>query len=237
MLLSLLLNFSLEGLLAFLLLLPALLFSLSAHEYAHGYAAFKQGDSFAKNTGRLTLNPFKHIDPIGFICMLLVGFGWAKPVPIVPGNFRNGRKSMLIVSLAGVLTNLFLAFFALNLWYFLIVIFKVPMFSPTTVFGSLVISKGYMGVLEQFLYYFVTINLTLCVFNLIPIPPLDGYKVVREFFCTWKNQRTFDTIERYGTIILLIVLISGFGGGIISTVSDAIFKGFNVLLNLVYNLA
>ena len=97
------------SLLSVLIALPALLFSLSAHEYAHGFAAYKQGDGFAKSAGRLTLNPFKHIDPIGTLMMLLVGFGWAKPVPIVPGNFRNGRKIMFIVSLAGILTNLILA--------------------------------------------------------------------------------------------------------------------------------
>mgnify|MGYP001129988996 FL=1 len=112
-------GFSLEALLSLLITLPFLMLSLSVHEYAHAFAAHKQGDDYARVMGRMTINPLKHIDPLGLLMLVLVGFGWAKPVPIVPSNFKNGRKSMIIVSIAGVLANLIMAFIAINLLYFL----------------------------------------------------------------------------------------------------------------------
>ena len=118
-------------LLTFLVLFPALLFALTCHEYAHGYAAYTQGDFYAKSMGRLSLNPFKHLDPLGTLCMLIFGFGWAKPVPIVPSNFKNGRKSLLLVAVAGVFANFLLAvlsiFFLDFFWY--IIWPAVPWFS------------------------------------------------------------------------------------------------------------
>ena len=107
------------SLLAFVLMVPALLFSLSAHEYGHGFAAYTQGDHYAKSIGRLTLNPLKHLDPLGTLCLFVVGFGWAKPVPVFPAAFKNGKKSMLIVAFAGIFVNLLLAIIAIFLGDFL----------------------------------------------------------------------------------------------------------------------
>ena len=110
---------------AFLPIVAGVLLSISAHECAHGLAAYWQGDAYAKNTGRLTLNPFKHLDPLGTALLLLVGFGWAKPVPVVPSNFKHGKASMLCVAFAGVVCNIFIAFLLMNLLYFFIFICKL----------------------------------------------------------------------------------------------------------------
>ena len=187
-------------LLAFLIALPALLFSLSCHEFAHGFAAFKQGDHMAKSLGRLTLNPFKHIDPLGALAMLLVGFGWAKPVPINPSSFKNGKKSMIIVSLAGIITNMLLALIAAFLWYF------ISYVTPSLWLSSEAMYFVY-GILSQILGYLVALNCALAIFNLMPVPPLDGYNVVKTFIANHKNMNFFWNVERYQTYILIGFLI------------------------------
>lgn len=224
MLLDLMRNFSLEGLLAFALLLPALVFSLSAHEWAHAFAAYKQGDSYAKYKGRMTFNPMAHLDPIGFISLLLVGFGWAKPVPVVPGSFKHPKKSELIVSLAGVTTNFFLAFFGFNIIYIL--------YAAGVPLGQ---SQGLLNALDQFLFYFVYINIGLGVFNLLPIPPLDGYHVVKAFFYKWQNRGFFDFMDKYGMFILIIIVISDIGSGVIGTLVSLIYNGMSSLLDIIYS--
>ena len=217
------------SLLSLIIVFPALLFSLSAHEFAHGFAAFKQGDNFAKSTGRLTLNPLKHLDPIGTLMMLLVGFGWAKPVPIVPSNFRNGRKSMLIVSFAGVFTNLILATVSMFLLYF----FQFVIFSQNNFFFT-EIGLAIWDVVYYILYYLVFINLNLAVFNLIPIPPLDGYKIFKEFLGGKVSYNFFMNMERYATVILLVFLVISNRIGIISGVSDFLFGLMQKVMNLIF---
>ncbi len=217
------------SLLSVLIALPALLFSLSAHEYAHGFAAYKQGDGFAKSAGRLTLNPFKHIDPIGTLMMLLVGFGWAKPVPIVPGNFRNGRKSMFIVSFAGILTNLILAVISMFLIYFFVYII-----APASSFFLTDIGIKIHSVVYMVLYYMVFINLNLAVFNLIPISPLDGYKIFKEIFIGKINYSFFLNMERHSTIILLVFLVVSNRIGLISMVSDFLFMLMTKVMELIF---
>ena len=218
------------ALLSILIALPALVFSLSLHEFAHGYAAYTQGDSYAKNTGRLTLNPFKHLDPIGTFAMLIIGFGWAKPVPVVPSNFRNGRKSHLIVAFAGVFANLVLATIAYFLMYFFqyIITAKVDWFFFT--------DAGYMTyeVIKMFLTCLVFLNINLAVFNLMPIPPLDGYNIFKELFIGKINYKFFANVERYATFILIAFLVVGNQIGIISGISNFILSIMERVMDLIF---
>ncbi|MBE7091607.1 MAG: site-2 protease family protein [Clostridiales bacterium] len=218
------------AILSFLIAFPALLFSLSIHEYAHGLAAYKQGDGFAKLSGRLTLNPFKHIDPIGTLAMLLIGFGWAKPVPVVPNNFKNGKKSMLIVSFAGVIANLILATFS----FFLLFFFQY-IITPNILWFQ----ASETGVLVYFViyyvfYYLIILNINLAVFNLMPIPPLDGYKIFKEFFIGRINYNFFSNIERYSTYVLLAFLLVGNRIGIIPAISGFIFELMYKVMELIF---
>ena len=142
-----------------IILIPILVFSLCFHEFAHGYIAYRLGDMTASRNGRLTLNPLVHLDPIGSIMLLFVGFGWAKPVPVNPNNFKNPSPDMMKVAIAGPVSNLLLAFI-----------------------GGLFIRISNLIVIEPFIfqsiYLFVHINIALAIFNLIPIEPLDGSKTV-----------------------------------------------------------
>ncbi|MEX2177115.1 MAG: site-2 protease family protein [Gemmatimonadaceae bacterium] len=187
---------------------PVLLYSVIAHEYAHGFAALRQGDPTAKELGRLTWNPVKHIDPFLTILMpLVMGYmsGWqiilggAKPVPVNPMNYRNLRRGDIIVSLAGVATNLVLAF-ACTL---LIAVFGlVGQFVPAL--GTTV------GVLQVAMIFGVGINLILIAFNLIPIPPLDGSHVMKYLMpASWAVR--YQQAGRFGFIILIVMLVYGRG--------------------------
>ncbi len=216
-----------QNLLSFLLLLPLLLISLSIHEYAHGYAAFKQGDGYAKSMGRLSFNPIKHIDPMGLLCMIFVGFGWAKPVPVVPSNFRNGRKSMIIVASAGIIANLILAFIATFLYNFVYYVVYAQL--ALSVVGETVVFS-----LITALFYLARCNITLAVFNFMPIPPLDGYNIFKEIFIGKISYKAFADYERFSRMIMIIFLLVSYRVGIISFVSDGIFKGMNYLMDFIF---
>ena len=155
---------------------PGIIVAISFHECAHAYAAYKCGDPTARNLGRMTLNPLAHFDPIGIVMMLLVRFGWAKPVPINTRNFKNPRKDELIVSLAGVATNLIIAFLTLGVMYILQVF--------TTVDSV---------ILDNILSSMFFLNLAFFVFNLLPVPPLDGYHVLQ---CIFVHQCKYRLYER-----------------------------------------
>ncbi len=195
--------------LQFLYVLPAILIGLTVHEWAHAYAANRLGDPTAKNLGRMTLNPLAHIDPIGFAMLLLVGFGWAKPVPVTPRNFKNYRRDDIIVSLAGIVTNLVVAF----------------LFSFVYVAGilkwGLATNEAFMSIIGSI----ITINLTLAVFNLIPIYPLDGSHVA-ESLLMHKIPRVFMFLRQYGQIILLGLIISGATSFILGYLISGISSGF-----------
>lgn len=147
----------------------AALVALTIHEYAHGYVAYRLGDETAKNMGRLSLNPIKHLDPFGALCMIFFHFGWAKPVPINPRNFKNPRKGFALTALAGPATN-FIAGFITTFVY----VVCVNTFNES---ANTLINNIQINVL-MFLIYFFSINIGLGIFNLLPIPPFDGSRIV-----------------------------------------------------------
>jgi Zn-dependent protease len=200
-----------------LLTLPGILVAISIHEYGHALAAYKMGDNTAKMQGRLTLNPIKHLDPLGFLCLLIFRFGWAKPVPVNPRNFGNPRRDDIIVSLAGV---------GMNLITSMIFIF-IMKFSMQSGFLN---NIGYMGqVLYTMLYYGAYINIGLMVFNLLPIPPLDGHHVVQDII-GYKAVKFYHEYAQYIRVGLIILLITGFLGRFIIPAVSGIF---NLLLNII----
>jgi Zn-dependent protease len=149
----------------------AVLLILTIHEYAHAYAAYKLGDNTAKNLGRLSLNPLKHLDPFGAICMVLFHFGWAKPVPINARNFRNPKRDFAITALAGPMSNMIFAFLSA---FFILLVNSLYLNIAT---GNVFLSKLVLNLLT-FLVIFHQINIGIGLFNLIPIPPLDGSRIL-----------------------------------------------------------
>ena len=147
----------------------AVLITLTVHEYAHGYVAYKLGDNTARNLGRLTLNPIKHLDPYGALCMVFFRFGWAKPVPINPRNFKNPRKGFALCAIAGPLANIILAFISAFLY-----VLCDGLFNPSSI--QYLYNLRYNVLL--FLWVFHAVNVGLGVFNLIPIPPFDGSRIL-----------------------------------------------------------
>ena len=199
--------------------IPGILVAISFHECAHAYAAYKCGDPTARNLGRMTLNPFAHFDPVGLVMLLLVRFGWAKPVPINSRNFKHPRKDELIVSLAGVGANLIIAFVTLG------VIYIVQLF---TRIDSLI--------LENILSSMFFINLAFFVFNLLPVPPLDGSKVLFSLL----SDRAYAKLmyyERYGQIVLMVLLFAGVLSRPLSTVTGAVFERMMGLAQWSFDLA
>ena len=182
------------------------LFSIAGHELAHGYAAYLCGDDTAKIYGRLTLNPLKHIDWIGAVCLAVFRFGWAKPVPVNFHNLKNKKRDIVIVSLAGPFMNFAIAFIA-TLVLYLSVKYN---FATWTLYTVLI------NVLQ--------LNLGLGVFNLIPLPPLDGSKVVGVFL---KNRTAYKyfSFEKYGTLVLLLIFIIPFFGNIFSNILSECVNG------------
>jgi len=179
-----------------ILLIPVILLALSVHEFSHGLVAYRLGDPTAKNAGRLTLNPISHLDPIGTIMLFLVHFGWAKPVPVDPRYFANPKRDMLRVALAGPVSNMILAFLSGMVIRFI----KV---NPDPFIGN------FMG--EAFIammYLSIEINLILAVFNLLPIPPLDGSKILYGLLPPEYDHIAYN-LERYGPFILLALLLLG----------------------------
>lgn len=176
-----------------ILLVPAILVAVTCHEYAHGYLAFRFGDPTARDAGRLTLNPISHLDPIGTLMFILVRFGWAKPVPVDPRYFRNPRREMLWVALAGPGANMAVALVA-----------GVALSGLVAIGASSTLPASALNLLLITLQ----INLALAVFNLIPIPPLDGSKMLRGIL-PHQYDPFLDNLERFGPMILLgLILVS-----------------------------
>ncbi len=206
----------------YLLSLPVLLLAFSVHETAHGYAAYKLGDPTARSLGRLTLNPVKHIDPIGFICMMLFRVGWAKPVPINTRYFKNPKRDMAISGAAGPLSNLALALISL-LVLRLVMLFVGPAFGAEAqeVFwgifnnamaesGAYKASLGFTAValFVYLLYLSVVLNVSLAIFNLIPVPPFDGSRIFYAFLPT----NLYFKVMKYERYIMIGILLLFFIG-------------------------
>lgn len=199
-------------LMTFLYQLLALLIAFSFHEFAHAMVADRLGDPTPRQQGRLTLDPMAHIDVIGFLLLLFAGFGWAKPVEIDPRNFKNRRWGDILVSIAGPLSNLILALIAYIVLTFLYTF---------TAFNNQIIR----GILSAI----IGLNVALAVFNILPIPPLDGYHVVKSLFFKY-NVKFFWEFERYSFIILIILIITGIIGRIMNPLMDLVIAGMNIIV-------
>ena len=173
------------------LLIPVLLFALVFHEFSHGWVAYKLGDPTAKHQGRLTLNPIAHLDPFGSLMILFVGFGWAKPVPVDSRYLANPRVDMMKIAFAGPASNLVLALIS----------------------GILIRMTGYMGPLTSMLILFTQINISLAVFNMIPIPPLDGSQIFSGLMIR-KNPNLVMRLQMYGPQILMGLILFGMFTGV-----------------------
>ncbi len=202
----------------YLLSIPVVLMALSMHESAHGYVAYKLGDPTARNLGRITLNPIKHFDIFGFLCMVLVHFGWAKPVPIVTRNFKNPRRDMAITGAAGPISNLLLAFINLIILR-LAMLLILPQFSVEAdrffiaayTGNAFTASLGFtiVSLLVYILQLGVTLNVVLAIFNLIPIPPFDGSRI----FYVFLPPKWYFGIMKYEQYIMIgffVLLAFGF---------------------------
>ena len=202
--------------------IPALI-CITIHELAHGYVAYRLGDNTAKDMGRLTLNPIKHIDPIGLAMILVIGFGWAKPVPVNMGNFKNPKVGMALTALAGPLSNIILAFIVI----FIFVLLPAPQ-DMTGVF------------IMQIIVRMALLNVALAIFNMLPIPPLDGSKILFSLLpenLYYKLMR----YERYGMILLLAIMLLGtftginLIGNIVSSPANSFFIHVSLFFDSLFN--
>jgi len=257
-----------KGMLIVLLLaLPGRALALSAHEFSHAWMANRCGDPTAKYLGRMTMNPLKHLDLVGTLLMLFVGFGWAKPVPVNPRNFRNYRRDDLKVSLAGITMNIMLFLLGSILLYGIVAVIlaTLPERSIFSNLGSeiclveyydgdmcvnlsaglytldgLIRYASYPGVLSELLItplfgatagyafdmlvYFVLVNIALAVFNLIPMPPLDGYHVVNDLFLK-KSLFATQRISQICSVIMIVLFMNGTLSEVLWFVEDGIMQG------------
>ena len=256
-----------KGMLVFFLLaFPGRILALSLHEFAHGWVANRCGDPTAKMMGRLTINPLKHLDPLGTVLMLVVGFGWAKPVPVNPRNYRNPRRDDLMVSLAGVTMNLvmFVVSVILMAVFVALALGRVPEGNLLTT-GVNVFRMNYLGkdaliypsdnayipvlvllqnlpylpadylirpvfgevagYLYQMLGYFCMTNLVLCLFNLIPIPPLDGYHVLNDLVLRRRQLFANPQTARIASMVLFVLVLSGVLGRALGWLDTQVLTG------------
>ena len=197
-----------------LLSIPAILIGFTVHEYAHALIADRLGDKTPKFQGRLTLNPLVHIDPFGFLAILIFGFGWAKPVQTNPSAFRHGYKDDLKVSLAGVVANILTAFiFAFITAIVYALFFNRSLSTQAASFGRYI---------ENALYLVIYINVMLSIFNLLPIPGLDGFHILRDIFPKFFYKNA-EILNRYQYVILIVLLLPIFGGS--QSILDFILVG------------
>ena len=208
-------------LLDLIITIPIVLVALTFHEFSHGYIAYKLGDPTAKNMGRLTLNPLKHLDPIGTLCMILCRFGWAKPVPVDMRQFKNPKRDMAICAFAGPLSNLVLGFLGTLILCLLSLIF------PN-------ISNNYY--LSYFLSSFAILNIYLAVFNLIPLPPFDGSRILTAFLPDKYYIKLMQNERKIALGFFLVLLVdSRFLGGYISeALASIVYRIFYSFISFIY---
>lgn len=177
-----------------ILMLPGIIIGLSFHEFAHAWVSDKLGDPTPRRQGRVTINPLAHIDWIGFLALLLVGFGWGKPVQIDPGYYKNRRRDEFLVSIAGVTMNLILAVF-----------FSIPARAMVKAFSGAMASDLVYNIYLM-IFYIISINIVLMIFNLIPCPPLDGWGIITQIFRLDRYSWWYK-VYQYGTWILLALIV------------------------------
>lgn len=222
-----------DYLIELLLIVPTVLIALTFHECAHGFVAYKLGDPTAKYFGRLSLNPLKHIDIAGAICMIFFRFGWAKPVPIDTRHFKNPKRDMALSALAGPVANLLLGF----LGCFIFSLSSNLLFDITFASKNFVYWVCYSWLL--FSYNFAWLNISLAIFNLIPLPPLDGSRI----FLSFLPPDTYFKVMRYereiaiGFLVVLLAdskFLGGYISGGLSFVVDLIFNAMMSLFSLIF---
>jgi len=203
--------------------LPCILLALTVHEVAHGWMACQLGDPTARNLGRLTLNPLKHLDPIGTLCMILFHFGWARPVPVNSRYFKKPRRDMALTALAGPVSNILMAALGILVFEILYTVFSAH---P---------AEGFLFNIQisvlNFLFYFYSLNLSLAVFNLLPVPPLDGSRI----FLTFLPPKYYFGImqyERYIQLGLMAALWLGLLDGLLLFVRNGLANGIFWLVRL-----
>ena len=201
-----------------------ILTAITVHEYCHGYAALRMGDHTAQIQGRLSLNPLAHIDIVGALCMLIFHFGWANPVPINPNNFKNPKKGTVIVSLAGPLSNIGLSLLGVLLYG----IFYRLNFGLSNITFARIFYGGFLSL-------FIQLNLYFAIFNLIPIPPLDGAKILFAFL----PPRIYFKLmkyERYSFFVLILLLWSGIISSVLGFITSPIISSYNWVIGLIAGL-
>ena len=213
------------NILGFLISIVCRLIAITGHEVAHGFVSDKLGDPTPRREGRLSFNPLAHLDLTGTILMLLTGFGWAKPVAVDPRYYRDTKKGMALVAVAGPLSNLIMAFLGLLIYaIFFIINVKTGAFASLT------------GFLQTFSMYFAQTNLCFMVFNLIPIPPLDGSRILGMFLSNRSYYKLLQ-YERYSMILIMVLSLTGAFSRIIGTGVGLVFNGIINLLNVFVRMA
>lgn len=206
--------------------IPGVLIAITFHEFAHGYAAYKLGDNTAKNEGRLSLNPLDHLDPIGTLLLLFAGFGWGKPVHVNPSNYTRKismEKGEAIVSLAGPLTNIVLAFiFAL-------------IYGALVKFASVFLLSTVGNIVQLILISTISINIGLGIFNLIPLPPLDGSKIILPFL-PYNTKQWFRNNEQIFYVLFVVMWITNIAGVIISPAISGVSTGIMTITKMIFGL-
>ena len=215
-------------LLGTLMMLPGLILALTFHEFAHAKMADRLGDPTPEGQGRLTLNPMAHMDPAGTICLLFAGFGWGKPVQVNPSYFRNPVRDNMLVALAGPVMNFILAFV-------LFIILAIISLATPALQLMLTSSASMWTIIYEIVFYAAMLNVSLGVFNLIPVPPLDGSKIFA-YFLKGKAREFLYTLEQYSWIIIMVLFVTEIPSYIVTLLVGWISQGMLMIIGWIFNL-